>query len=148
MFVAAAGGLSVQQKDTDTCCLDNSTTLHSFYDVCMSSLFCGACDVSVLFVLSPPHFCQHLSFSLPSRRRRHRRHRRVLAQRGLAWSVLCSGSPRGGGGKAGGVAGAASRSPRVKGENSENRAFWSAGEDLPAPFCMLGFGRREARGCV
>lgn len=39
------------------------------------------------------------------------------------------------------MTGAASRSPRVKGENSENRAFWSAGEDLPAPFCMLEFGQ-------
>lgn len=35
---------------------------------------------------------------------------------------------------------AASRSPRVKGENSENRVFWSVREDLPAPFCMLEFG--------
>lgn len=44
------------------------------------------------------------------------------------------------------MAGAASRSPRVKGENSENRAFWSAGEDLPAPFCMLEFGARGTKG--
>lgn len=47
-----------------------------------------------------------------------------------------------------GLAGAASRSPRVKGENSENRAFWSAGEDLPAPFCMLEFGLGGPRGRV
>lgn len=34
----------------------------------------------------------------------------------------------------------ASRSPRVKGENSENRVFWSVREDLPALFCILDFG--------
>lgn len=28
----------------------------------------------------------------------------------------------------------------MKGEKSENRAFWSARDDLPALFCMLEFG--------
>lgn len=50
--------------------------------------------------------------------------------------------PRG----SGGPSDAASRSPRVKGENSENRAFWSAREDLPALFCMLEFGRGVTEG--
>lgn len=46
----------------------------------------------------------------------------------------------------GGLSDAASRSPRVKGENSENRAFWSAREDLPALFCMLDFGQGVTEG--
>lgn len=52
-------------------------------------------------------------------------------------------SPQG----SGGPSDAASRSPRVKGENSENRAFWSAREDPPALFCMLEFGQGVTRGC-
>lgn len=51
-------------------------------------------------------------------------------------------SPQG----SGGLSDAASRSPRVKGENSENRAFWSAREDLPALFCMLDFGQGVTEG--
>lgn len=46
----------------------------------------------------------------------------------------------------GGLSDAASRSPWVKGENAENRAFWSAREDLPALFCMLEFGQGVTRG--
>ena len=53
-------------------------------------------------------------------------------------------SPQG----SGGPSDAASRSPRVKGENSENRAFWSAREDPPALFCMLEFGQGVTRGCT
>lgn len=73
-------------------------------------------------------FCQLVSFSVPLTLHTARRLGVVF------WS------PRGSGGS-GGPGDAASRSPRVKGENSENRAFWSAREDLPAPFCMLEFGR-------
>lgn len=49
------------------------------------------------------------------------------------WVGVVFWSPRG--------SGAASHSPRVKSEYSENRAFWSAREDLRALFCMLEFGR-------
>lgn len=51
-------------------------------------------------------------------------------------------SPRG----SGGPCDAASRSTRVKGENSENRVFWSAKEGLPALFCMLEFGQGVTGG--
>lgn len=60
----------------------------------------------------------------------------------LVKSVLCSGFR----GARGAPRDAASRSARVKGENSENRVFWSAGEDLPALFCMLEFWARGDRG--
>ncbi|KAK5915071.1 hypothetical protein CesoFtcFv8_000701 [Champsocephalus esox] len=49
-------------------------------------------------------------------------------------------------GAGGGLSDAASRSARVKGENSENRAFWSAGEDRPALFCMLESGQGVTQG--
>lgn len=41
---------------------------------------------------------------------------------------------------------AASRSPWVKGENSENRVFGPVREDLPALFCMLDFGSGVMEG--
>lgn len=139
----------MQQKDTDTCCLNNSTTLHSFLmstcHLCFAPpVMSLACLFSLLLLLSAnpclSACCRH----------HHHRRRRLLTRLGLGRSVLCSGSPRGSGvgGVRRGVAGAASRSPRVKGENSENRAFWSAGEDLPAPFCMLEFGQGGPRGWV
>lgn len=41
---------------------------------------------------------------------------------------------------------AASPSPQVKGEKSENRGFWSTGDELPAPFRVLEFGRGVTDG--
>lgn len=113
------------KKDTDTCYLNNSTTLHavlmSACHLCVSSMMSVTCLFSPAFSLPTCVFQRAADSS-------HGSARRVGV---VFWS------PRG----SGGPGDAASRSPRVKGENSENRAFWSAREDLPAPFCMLEFGQ-------
>lgn len=121
----AAWGVCVQQKDTDTCYLNNSTTLHavlmSACHLCVSSMMSVTCLFSPAFFLPTCVFQRAADSS-------HGLARRVGV---VFWSPRVSGGP----------GDAASRSPRVKGENSENRAFWSAREDLPAPFCMLEFGQ-------
>lgn len=61
-----------------------------------------------------------------------------LLSAGWCWVLVSAGL--------GGPSDAASRSARVKGENSENRAFWSAGEDRPALFCMLESGQGVTQG--
>lgn len=85
--------------------------------VCYTSLFC-LCDNVVSFCV----FCAH-SKACPAR-----------------CCVLLSAGQRG----LGGPCDAATHSPWVKGENSENGVFRSAGEDLAALFCMLESGQGPA----
>lgn len=110
----------------------NSTTLHSNQllmspcHLCVSSMMSVTC---LFYLLS---FYELVSFSVPLAPRTAR----IVRVGVVFWS------PRG----SGGPGDAASRSPRVKGEKAENRAFWSAGEDLPALFCMLEFGQGVTSG--
>lgn len=126
----------MSHKDTDTCCrnkrpkLDNLTFSPAF-DVSMSSP-CLLYDVSHLFV--PPAFSLQACVFQRATDSPYSPARQVGV---VFWSPQGSGGP----------SDAASRSPRVKGENSENRAFWSAREDPPALFCMLEFGQGVTRGC-
>ena len=122
--------------DIDTCCLNkrpklDNLTLRPAFDVSMSSL-CLLYDVSHLFVL--PAFFRHARVFQRATDSPYSSPRQVGV---VFWS------PRG----SGGPSDAASRSPWVKGENSENRAFWSAREDLPVLFCMLEFGQGVTGGC-
>lgn len=128
-------GICMSHRDTDTSCLNkrpklDNLTLKPSFDVSMSSL-CLFYDVSHLFVL-PGFFLQACVFQ-------HATDSPYSSARQVG---VVFWSPRG----SGGPSDAASRSPRVKGENSENRALWSAREDLPALFCMLEFGQGVTRG--
>ena len=127
----------MSHKDTDTCCLNkrpklDSLTFRPAFDVSMSSL-CLLYDVSHLFV--PPVFSLQACVFQRATDSPYSPARQVGV---VFWSPQGSGGP----------SDAASRSPRVKGENSENRAFWSAREDPPALFCMLEFGQGVTRGCT
>lgn len=104
------------------------TTLH-FNHLFMSPCLFICYDVTHLFVL-PGSFMRTFSISPTLRTAR------LIGV--VFWSRRSSRGPND----------AASRSPRVKGENSENRVFWSVREDLPALFCMLDFGPgvMEGRG--
>ncbi len=108
----------------------NNLILRPASDVSVSSL-CLFYDVSHMFVL--PGFSLQLCVFQRVADAPYSSDRQVGF---VFWS------PRG----SGGPGDAASRSPWVKGENSENRAFWSAREDLPALFCMLEFGQGVTGG--
>lgn len=117
-----------EQYNTDTCYLNNNLTLQPPFHVPVSLQYI-CYDVTHLFVL-PGSFMRTFSI-LPTLRT-------AWLIGVVFWSRRSSRGPND----------AASRSPRVKGENSENRVFWSVREDLPALFCMLDFGPgvMEGRG--